>query len=182
MPAEEKIDIDIFKTVFNAMAQSDNLEIMANHLTQLLVAALDIKGCTIFAVNPETEELEVLASFGLSMSYVHKGPILSNRSIGATLKGEPIVIRDINRSDRLQYPDDAKKEGILAILSIPIMFYDKAIGDLRLYHHDVWDISKKDVDSLSVLARNIGLAMSYTRMLKVVKKIRYTIDDVQSLR
>ena len=68
MPAEEKIDIDLFKTVFKAMAQSDNLEIMANHLTQLLTAALEIKGCTIFAVNPETEELEVLASFGLSIS------------------------------------------------------------------------------------------------------------------
>ena len=181
MPAEEKIDIDLFKTVFKAMAQSDNLEIMANHLTQLLVAALEIKGCTIFAVNPETEELEVLASFGLSMNYVHKGPIMKNKSIGATTVGEPIVIRDISKSDRLQYPEDAKKEGIGAIVSIPIKFYDNAIGALRLYHHDVWDISKKDVDSLSVLSRNIGLAMSYTRMLKAVKKIRYTIEDVQSL-
>ena len=44
MPAEDKIDIDLFKVVFKAMAQSDNLEIMANHLTQLLVAALEIKG------------------------------------------------------------------------------------------------------------------------------------------
>ena len=163
------------------MAQSDNLEIMANHLTQLLVAALEIKGCTIFAVNPETDELEVLASFGLSMSYVHKGPILRIKSIGAALEGKPIIVRDINKSDRLQYPDDARKEGIGAIVSIPIKFYDKAIGALRLYHHDVWDISEKDVDSLSVLSRNIGLAMSYTRMLKAVKKIRYTIDDVQSL-
>ena len=106
---------------------------------------------------------------------------MKDKSIGAILVGEPIVIRDINKSDRLQYPDDARKEGIGAIVSIPIKFYDKAIGALRLYHHEVWDISKKDVDSLSVLSRNIGLAMSYTRMLKAVKKIRYTIDDVQSL-
>jgi len=181
MPTEEKIDIDLFKVVFKAMAQSDNLEIMANHLAQLLVAALEMKGCTIFAINPETDELEVLASFGLSMSYVHKGPIIKKKSIWATIKGEPIVIRDINKTDRLQYPDDARKEGIGAIVSIPIKFYDKVIGDLRLYHHDVWDISERDVDSLSVLARNIGLAMTYTRMLKAVKKIRYTIDDVESL-
>ena len=67
MVVEEKIDIDIFKVVFRAIAKSDNLEIMANHLTQLLVAALEIKGCTLFALNSETEELEVLASFGLSM-------------------------------------------------------------------------------------------------------------------
>ena len=181
MPAEEKIDIDLFKVVFKAMAQSDNLEIMANHLAQLLVAALEIKGCTIFAINPETEELEVLASSGLSMSYVNKGPILKDKSIGTTINGEPIVIRDINKTDLLQYPDDARKEGIGAIVSIPIKFYDKVIGDLRLYHHDVWDISERDVDSLSVLARNIGLAMTYTRMLKAVKKIKYTIDDVESL-
>ena len=72
MSAEEKIDIDLFKVVFRAIAQSDNLEIMANHLTQLLVAALEIKGCTIFALNVELDELEVLASFGLSMDYVQK--------------------------------------------------------------------------------------------------------------
>ncbi|MEA3232399.1 MAG: GAF domain-containing protein [Thermodesulfobacteriota bacterium] len=181
MPAEEKIDIDLFKVVFKAMAQSENLEIMANHLAQLLVATLEMKGCTIFVINPETEELEVLASFGLSISYVHKGPIIKKKSIGATIKGDPIVIRDINKTDLLQYPADARKEGIGAIVSIPIKFYDKVIGDLRLYHHDVWDIPERDVDSLSVLARNIGLAMTYTRMLKAVKKIRYTIDDLESL-
>ena len=181
MPAEEKIDIDLFKVVFKAMAQSDDLEIMTNHLTQLLVAALEIKGCTIFAINPETGELEVLASFGLSMGYVHKGPLQKDKSIGSSTKGQPIVIRDINKSDRLQYPEDAKKEGIGAIVSIPIKFYDSVIGALRLYHHDIWDISDKDVDSLSVLTRNIGLAMAYTRLLKTVKEIKNNIDDIESL-
>jgi hypothetical protein len=33
-----------------------------------------------------------------------------------------------------------------------------------------------------VLARNIGLAMAYTRMLKTVKKIKYAIEDVETLR
>ena len=53
MGVEEKIDIELFKLVFKAMAHSDNLEIMANHLSQLLVAALEIKGCSIFALNPD---------------------------------------------------------------------------------------------------------------------------------
>ena len=176
MPAEEKIDIDLFKIVFKAMAQSDNLEIMANHLTQLLVAALEMKGCTIFAINPDTEELEVLASFGLSMSYVHKGPILKDKSIGATLKGAPVIIRDINKTNRLQYPDDAKKEGIGAIVSIPIKFYDKVIGALRLYHHEVWDVPEQDFDSLHLLAENIGLAMTYTRLLNAIQSITEVVN------
>ncbi len=181
MPVEEKIDIDLFKVVFRAIAESDNLEIMTNHLTQLLVAALEIKGCTLFALNQESEELEVLASFGLSMKYLNKGPLLTGKSIGATLKGQPIVIRDVNKTDQLQYPDDAKNEGIGAIISVPIIFNSNAIGALRLYHHDAWEISDKDIDSLLVLAENIGLAMTYTRLLNAIQTIRYTVDDLQSI-
>jgi signal transduction protein with GAF and PtsI domain len=178
MPVEEIIDIDLFKVVFRAMAQSDDLEIMTNHLTQLLVAALKIKGCTIFAVNPETEELEVLASSGLSMKYLNKGPLFTGKSIGATLKGEPVIIRDVNKTNRLQYPDDAKNEGIGAIISVPITFKNKVIGALRLYHREAWEISEKDIDSLLILTQNIGLAMIYTRILNALQAIRSTVDDM----
>ena len=178
MPDKEIIDIDLFKVVFRAMAQSDDLEIMANHLTQLLVAALEIKGCNIFAVNPETEELEVLASSGLSMKYLNKGPLFTGKSISANLKGEPVVIRDVNQTNRLQYPDDAKNEGIGAIVSVPIIFNDKVIGALRLYHRIAWEISEKDIDSLLILAQNIGLAMTYTRILNALQTIRSTVVDM----
>lgn len=181
MPAEEKIDIDIFKVVFRAIAESDNLEIMTNHLTQLLVGALGIKGCTIFALNPESQELEVLASFGLSIGYLNKGPVFSGKSIGATLKGKPTVISDINKTEHLQYPENARAEGIGAIVSLPIKFYGRVIGALRLYHHQVWDVSGRDVDSLMVLAENIGLAMMYTRLLNALKSLKDTVNEIHSV-
>jgi signal transduction protein with GAF and PtsI domain len=178
MGAEEKIDIELFKVVFMAMAQSDNLEIMANHLTQLLVGALNVKGCVIFVVNPDTQELEPLAAFGLSMGYVNKGPVLTSKSIADTFAGKPVVVPDIEKSDLLQYPQRAREEGIRAIISIPIQFYETVLGNMRLYHREVWEISEKDVDSLVVLSRNIGLAMVYTRLLKAFKRIKYTVEDV----
>ena len=181
MGIEEKIDMDIFKAVTRAIAESDNLEMMTNHLTQLLVGALDIKGCTIFALSPENGELEVLASFGLSISYLNKGPLLTKKSITATLKGKPIVIRDVNHTDWLQYPQEAKKEGIGAIVAMPIKFYDKVIGALRLYHHKTWEISDKDLDSLLLLAEIIGLAMTYTRVLNALKEVKDTVNAVHSI-
>ena len=39
----------------------------------------------------------------------------------------------------------------------------------------------RDVDSLLVLAENIGLAMTYTRVIKALKTIRYTVDDVHGI-
>ena len=93
----------------------------------------------------------------------------------------PEIVRDVKTSDKLQYPQDAEKEGIGAIVSVPINFSGKVIGALRLYHHEVWDISERDVDSLLVLAENIGLAMTYTRVLKAVRTIRYTVDDIHDI-
>jgi len=181
MVAEDRINMDIFKVVTRAIAASDNLEDMATQLTQLLVGALGIKGSTIFVLNPATEELEALASFGLSINYMNKGPILVKKSIDHQLRGEPTVIGDVSRSDRLQYPDDAKKEGINAIVSLPIRLHGKLIGVLRLYHYEQWDVSERDLDSLMILSENIGLALMYTRLLQALKSIIETVNEVHPI-
>jgi GAF domain-containing protein len=175
---EDRINIDIFKVVSKAIAESDNLGIMTTHLTQLLVGALGIKACTIFALNPATTELEVLASFGLSINYMNKGPVLADKSVGCTLKGEPIVIQDVTTTDQLQYPKEAVEEGIGSMVSHPIMFYGDPIGVLRLYHSEPWDISKRDLESLQLLADNVGLAMMYTRLLNALQAIKDTIKEL----
>lgn len=178
MSNEDKINIDIFKAVTKAIAESDNLGIMANHLTQLLVGALGAKACTIFALNLDTTELEVLASFGLSFNYMNKGPVLADKSIGCTLRGEAIVIEDVTKTDQLQYPKEAVEEGIGSMVSLPIKFYGEPIGVLRLYHAEPWDISKRDLESLQLLADNVGLAMMYTRLLNALQDIKDTISEL----
>lgn len=178
MVAEDRIDIDIYKVVNRAIAGSNNLEDMATQLTRLLVGALGIKGSTIFVLNPDTKELEALASFGLSINYMNKGPILVKKSLDHQLRGEPLVIQDVKQSDRLQYPEDAKKEGIRAIVSLPIRLHGKLIGVLRLYHFEQWEVSKRDLDSLMVFSENIGLALMYTRLLQALKSVKETVSEI----
>ncbi len=68
MSTETKITIETFKAVTRAIAHSDNLDVMTNHLAQLLVTALGVKGCAIYVLEPETKQLEILASFGRNHS------------------------------------------------------------------------------------------------------------------
>ena len=181
MSAEDKIDINVFKVVTHAIAESDDLEIMANHLTQLLVGTLDIKGCSLFVLNPQTKELENLASFGLSIGYLNKGPVVFDKSIGCIQDKESIAIKDVNKSDLLQYPDEAKNEGIAAIVSTPIIFSGDTIGALRLFHREPWDISERDVDSLMLLSENIGLALRYTRLLNAIQFVKETVNEIPDM-
>ena len=181
MVAEDRINMDIYKVVTRAIAATDNLEDMATQLTQLLVGALGIKGSTIFVLNPATEELESLASFGLSIHYMNKGPILIKKSLDHQLRGEPIVIQDVTKSNRLQYPKDAQKEGIRAIVSLPISLHGKLIGVLRLYHYEQWNVSEQDLDSLMIFTENIGFALMYTRLLQALKSVKETVDEVHPI-
>ena len=176
MSEESKITIDTFKTVTKAIAESDNLDIMTNHLAQLLVTTLDIKGCAIFFLYPETKELEILASFGLGTKYLSKGPLSADKSLAANLNGESVIVSDVTKDKNVQYPEEAEREGIAAILSIPIVFLGEVHGALRLYHHKVWEISERDIDSLRLLAENIGLAMTYTRLLNAIQSISEVVN------
>jgi transcriptional regulator with GAF, ATPase, and Fis domain len=177
MRTDEKIDIDLFKVVTRAIAHSHSLEAMTAYLSQLLAAALGVKGCSIFALHPGTGELEIIGTFGLKASFLNKGPVLSKKSIARTLKGVPVVVPDVEKSRTLQYPDQTRGEGIRAIISLPVIFNGQVVGALRLYHREVWKPTDRDLDSLLVLAEMIGLAMSYTRLTQSMLAVREAVND-----
>jgi transcriptional regulator with GAF, ATPase, and Fis domain len=175
MTSETKISIDAFKTVTKAIAYSPNLDLMANQLAQLLVGALEIKACAILVFDLETRNLGRLASYGLSAQYLTKGPLLGDKSTAANLKGESVIINVVQNDSRIQYPDEAKKEGIISLVSIPIVVSEDVLGALRLYHHEVWEISEQDLDSLQLLAVFIGLAMTHVSLVGAITSIEEVI-------
>jgi len=181
MATKNIMEFDIFKLIARIIAESDNLETMGNQSTQLLVGSLGIKASAIFALNPDTEELEHLASFGLSIDYLNKGPVKINESKGWTSHKSPIAIADVTKSDMLQYPEQAVQEGIMAIVSAPILFSGRVIGLLRLYHHETWDITEDDLDALSVLSEIIGMAMMYSRIRSALHSVKDTVSEVHSV-
>jgi GAF domain-containing protein len=171
MAEEQKLNMDIFRVVCKALSHSNDLTAVAERFTQLVVGALEIKGSTIFVLNPESKELEILASFGLSTAYLNKGPVMLDKGICAFSAEEPIIIPDVSIDDRLAYPEEARKEGIRSIVSLCIRFRDHIIGGLRLYHSEPWDISEDDLSYLLLLTEYLGLLIMLTRLLRTVESI-----------
>ena len=181
MPKENKIALSTINVVNQAITASDNLETLCTQLTQLLAAALAIKGSPIFLLNPESQELEIVSSFGLSLSYLNKGPIMTKKSIADAIKGKPVIIHDTNRSDKLQYPEAAKSEGIGAIISMPVNFRGSVIGELRLYHYEAWNLSERDITFLQCLSDHLGLAMTYTRLSNTLQAVKEAVTNIHPL-
>lgn len=97
------------------------------------IQVLNIKACSLRLLNPKTKQLVLTCSRGLSTEYLNKGPVNTDRSIASTMAGEVVWIQDAATDPSLQYPENARKEGIASMLSVPVLLQDKVIGVLRLY-------------------------------------------------
>lgn len=176
---EQIINYETFINVSNAIAHSKEPEEVALMTVEGIKTALDIKGCALFLLNHKTQELEVAAAFGLSEQYLNKGPISALHSIAKSLKDGPVAISDVLDDPRLQYPEEAKEEGIASILSVPIQLHGKILGALRVYTAEPWEFTLSDVNFVSGLAQIAGMAID---MAKYTKGLMASIEVLKSLR
>jgi GAF domain-containing protein len=181
MTEESKINLEVYKLWVQTVSEATDLELMANKLAQLIVATLGIKGVALYVLDPEREELELLSSAGLSVDYVQKGPILVDKSIAFESNRQPVVVSDTTASDKLQYPEKARQEGVMAIVSHPIVMRGKLIGSLRLYHSQRWEISPADMTFVELIALNLGVALMYFRVAQAIFNVKETVTDIHPI-
>lgn len=181
MSTSQKMDLETFKIIVETVFEADNPETMGSQLTRLLIGGMDIKGTAFFIVNPIKEELELLCAEGLSSDYKRKGPVIVDKSISLVANQEPVIIEDTFQTDLLQYPENAQDEGIRSIISLPIKLKGKIIGALRLYHSEPWQVSLQDLGYLTLLTKNIAMALKYFRLAAAVKSAKESLEGVHSI-
>lgn len=174
-----KLNYQTFLTVANVISHSKEPEEVALMTVEAIKTALDIKGCALFLLNQSTNELKVAASYGLSDEYLNKGPLSALRSIAQSLKDGPVAIADITDDPRLQYPDEAKKEGIASILSVPIQVNQKILGALRVYTAEPWEFTIDDVNFVYALAQIAGMSIRLARYSKGLFASIEILKDMQ---
>ncbi len=106
------------------------------------------------------------AAWGLSSGYMRKGPVEVAKSglDGEVLKGKLIHLRDACSDGRFQYPESAKAEGLVSVLSAPLMVNGKAIGILRVYSSEERDFTPDECDFMLGVANISAIAIENARM------------------
>mgnify|MGYP000622160435 FL=1 len=159
-----RLNYETMIKITRSLTRSRKTEEIIQMTVDSIRSSLDIKGCTLFLVNRETNELEVAASTGLSREYLKKGAISALKSIADALEEGPVAVYDVSDDPRIQYPEAAKAEGIASILSVPIMIGDAAIGAVRVYTAEKWEFTLDDVNFVQALAQIAGVIIEITRL------------------
>jgi len=160
------INYDTIIKLTNAISQCQDPEKVALITAEKVTKAFDAKGCSVFLVNRKTREMGLVASHGLSSEYLDKGIVCFMQPIKEAKDAVPIAIYDVMDDPRIQYPEEAKKEGISSLLGVPIISHNEIIGALRIYTEEPWEFSLNDISMVQAIALICGMAMEMSWMLK----------------
>lgn len=147
-----------------------DLKEVLGRLAQNATEVMNAKGCSVRLWDKTHSRLEVGAAYGLSKEYLQKGPVDADRSLIEALKGKPVSVADVTKDTRVQYPEEAKREGIASMLGVPLVFKEEIIGTLRIHMARLHDFSKEEEEFVSAIASTVGIAianaMAYKKLLE----------------
>jgi len=181
MDSKEMLYLTLFIEVCRKITESLELNEILRLVTENTTKMLDAKGCIIYLLDKLDSQLKVGAHYGLSEEYVHKGPVDADKSIIASLKGETVYLLNAVQDHRIQYPDEARKEGITSILSIPLSVRKNVIGVLRIYPAEPRSIKGVEKEFATGLADISAIAIENARMYSHLESdYQKLINDVHS--
>ena len=145
-------------------------------IVESVAKALDAKGCSLMLLTPDRKILLHTADYGLSDWYVRKGPVSADKSISKALEGKPVAVLDATEDERVQYREQAKQEGIVSVLSAPMMLREEIIGVIRVYTAEPRHFTMDDMYFVGAVANLGAIALENARLYDAVHK------DYEALR
>lgn len=132
-----------------------------NRIVESTAKALGVRACSIRLIDKTGTRLEPVAVFGLSQAYLNKGPVdlESNLLARQVLAGKTVNVPDAHSSPLLQYPEEARQEGIRSILSAPLSGKSGPLGILRAYSVEPDGFNKDDEAFLTAIATQGSIAI-----------------------
>ena len=153
-----------------AVNSARTAEKVLSAIMETVAKALGAKGCSLMLLTPDQKVLLHTADYGLSDSYVRKGPVSVDQGISEALAGKPVVILDATEDEKVQYREQARLEGIASILSVPMTLREKVVGLIRVYTAERRHFTTDDIYFIQAVANLGAIALENAKLYESVHK------------
>lgn len=162
---------DVARTVSSSL----RLEAVLNLIVESAAKVMNVKACSLRLLNAEEQQLELRASRGLSPQYLAKGPVKVEESpIDArVLRGEPVTLTNVAKGPGFQYAEEAAKEGLTSVLTVPLLSKGEPLGVIRVYGHSERQFTSGEVALLEAFANQASVAIENASLYEDIRRNYY---------
>ena len=168
---QSKIRANLFESlvrVGQVINSRQDLDEALNAITIEASSLMKAKTCALQLLDETNNRLSLVASFGAGNAYLNKPDVLISESfLGSVVKlKKPLQIENVQTSNAYQQQGIARDEGLVAMLSIPLVFNSVVIGTLNIYKEETYVFSNEEINIAMALAEFSALAIEKARLLE----------------
>lgn len=175
-----------FEALFHVgqtIASTLNVDDALKAITRQACDLMGAKMASLLMLDETREWLDLRASYGAGAAYIKKPRLsVAESALGAVVRRKkPLQIGNVQISSRYQNIEVARREQLVSLLSVPLLFRGEAIGALNVYTAESHSFSNEEVRVLAALAQLSGIAIEKARLYERIVDIEEQLRNNEKL-
>jgi signal transduction protein with GAF and PtsI domain len=153
-------------TISRAITSEKYLEDILRLIVTVTAEVMGSKICSLMLID-EDGKLHVKATQSISKEYNKKRILEIGKGVVGKVASEnrPAIVRDVRKREDYLYPEMARKERLVSLLSVPLAVKNRVIGVINCYTSRTHDFSDFEVTVLTTIANQAAIAIENTELL-----------------
>jgi signal transduction histidine kinase len=155
-----------------------NLDEALRVITREACALMRAKVCSLMMLDESRAWLDLRASYGAGDTYLRKPRLSMEESLigGVVRRKKAVQVENVQTSSQYQNVDIARNEGLVSLLSVPLIFSGEAVGALNIYTAQPYAFSNEEIRIVTAFAELSAIAIEkarlYERVVDVEEQLR----------
>ncbi|MFH1593221.1 MAG: GAF domain-containing protein [Candidatus Omnitrophota bacterium] len=177
-PSSYKAYIKTLSEISSAITSDLYLGDVLKLIVTLTANVMKAKICALWLLDKKKRELKIRATQAMSEEYLKERSIKVGEGIVGLVAEEkkPLMINNVLDDPRYKEKRLARKEGLVSMLSVPMMVKKEVIGVINCYTTTPYKFTKSDIDLLSAVANQAAVAIENTELMVRTKVIQEELD------
>jgi signal transduction histidine kinase len=156
-----------------AIISQDQLDHVLQRIARESCRLMNAKLCSLMLLEAGGRELALRAWHGASRAYIQKPNLpVAESLVGVVVNRlKPLTVLNVLGHHRYQHTELARREGLVSLLSVPLIFDNRPLGVLSVYTRQVHRFSNEEIRLLSAMAGLSSVAIAKARLLDRVVRM-----------
>ncbi len=158
------------------------LDEMLGVVVEMATQVMQAKVCSLMLIDKAGDKLVPVATQAQSPGYANRPAIPVGQGITGQVAqtGQPVTVSDVRADPRYLFREMARQEGLVSLLSVPLVVRDQVIGVFNCYTRQPHTFSSKEEVVFQTLANQTALAIENARLVAsaaIVREMHHRVKN-----
>lgn len=164
------------------MTSPQYLDDILDVVTEMAAKTMNAALCSIFLHNEDNTHLVLRSAKRSTPLYRDRPPLVVGEGVTGRVAatGEAVYVADVRAEPAYTSSDLARAEGLVSLLSVPLMVRERVIGVFNCYTAEIHDFTPNEKALFTTLANQTALAIENARLVTnaaVVREMHHRIKN-----